>query len=279
MAAIITSKFRLNNAEQFTESFSESAPTAYYLFIGRSSTWQTDVDVQGNSIVEGTDSVPPTPNDDVVSEFYNYDEILGLKKIASSDVTQVIPKRTWTTGTTYDMYEHNISAANTSASSATNLFDAAFYVINSSNAVYKCIENDGATASTSEPTSTSNSIFSVADGYRWKYMYSLSTSQVTNFVSTDFMPVSTNSTVSAAAVNGALDTVLIAAGGSNYDVSGGATSGTITAVPIRGDGSGGIASVTLTSGSVSAVTITTAGTNYTYAVSYTHLTLPTNVAV
>ena len=42
MAAIITSKFRLNNAEQFVESFSETAATAYYLFIGRSSTWQTD---------------------------------------------------------------------------------------------------------------------------------------------------------------------------------------------------------------------------------------------
>ena len=38
MAAIITSKFRLNNAEQFVESFSETAATAYYLFIGRSST-------------------------------------------------------------------------------------------------------------------------------------------------------------------------------------------------------------------------------------------------
>tara|TARA_B100001093_G_scaffold377100_1_gene362316 strand:+ start:235 stop:1707 length:1473 start_codon:yes stop_codon:yes gene_type:complete len=265
MAAIITSKFRLNNAEQFTESFSESAPTAYYLFIGRSSTWQTDVDVQGNTVVEGTDSTPPTPNDDVSSEFYNYDEILGLKKIASSDVSQVIPKRTWTTGTTYDMYEHNISASNTSNSGATNLFDAAFYVINSANNVYKVIENDGNTASTSEPTSTSNSIFSTADGYRWKYMYSLSTTQVTNFVSTDFMPVSTNSTVSAAAVNGALDTILVAAGGSSYDVSGGGTSGTITAVPIRGDGSGGVASVVLTSGAITSATITTAGTNYTYA--------------
>ena len=265
MAAIITSKFRLNNAEQFVESFSESAATAYYLFIGRSSTWQTDLDVQGNSVVEGTDSTPPTPNDDVVSEFYNYDEILGLKKVASSDVSQVIPKRTWTTGTTYDMYEHNISSSNTANSGATNLFDATFYVINSANAVYKCIENDGNTASTSEPTSTSNSIFSTADGYRWKYMYSLSTTQVTNFVSTDFMPVATNSTVAAAAVDGALDTILVAAGGSSYNVSGGATSGTITAVPIRGDGSSGVASVTLTSGAITSATITTAGTGYTYA--------------
>jgi hypothetical protein len=96
-------------------------------------------------------------------------------------------------------------------------------------------------------------------------MYSLSTTQVTNFVSTDFMPVSTNSTVAAAAVNGALDTVLVAAGGSSYDVSGGGTTGNITAVPIRGDGSGGVATVTITSGAISGATITTAGTNYTFA--------------
>ena len=54
MAAIITNKFRINNAEQFVESFSESAPTAYYLFIGRPQAWSTDVDVQGNSINELT---------------------------------------------------------------------------------------------------------------------------------------------------------------------------------------------------------------------------------
>ena len=35
MAAIVTNKFRINNAEQFVESFSETAATTYYLFIGR----------------------------------------------------------------------------------------------------------------------------------------------------------------------------------------------------------------------------------------------------
>ena len=139
MAAIITNKFRINNAEQFVESFSEASPTAYYLFIGRPQAWSTDVDVQGNSINEGTDTTPPTPNDDISTEYYSYDELLGAKKISTSDITNVIQRRTWTTGTTYDMYEHNISASNTSASGATNLFDSTFYVINSSNAVYKCI--------------------------------------------------------------------------------------------------------------------------------------------
>ena len=262
MAAIITNKFRINNAEQFVESFSESAATTYYLFIGRAHSWATDADVQGNSINEGTDASPPTPNDDVTSEFYNYDDMIGAKLISSSDVSHVIPRRNWTTGTTYDMYEHNISSSNAANSGATNLFDSTYFVMNSSNAVYKVIENDGATASTVEPTSTSNSIFETSDGYRWKYMYSLTSAETLNFMSTDFIHVSTDSTVSAAAVDGALDTILVVAGGSSFNTSSGST---ISAIPIRGDGSGGVASVTISSGAITAATVTTAGSGYTFA--------------
>ena len=262
MAAIITNKFRINNAEQFVESFSETAATTYYLFIGRSHSWATDADVQGNSINEGTDASPPTPNDDVTSEFYNYDDMIGAKLISSSDVSHVIPRRNWTTGTTYDMYEHNISSSNAANSGATNLFDSNFFVMNSSNAVYKVIENDGATASTVEPTSTSNSIFETSDGYRWKYMYSLTSAETLNFMSTDFIHVSTDSTVSAAAVDGALDTILVVAGGSSFNTSSGST---ISGIPIRGDGSGGVASVTISSGAITAATVTTAGSGYTFA--------------
>jgi hypothetical protein len=262
MAAIITNKFRINNAEQFVESFSETANTTYYLFIGRAHAWASDVDAQGNTITEGTDASPPTPNDDVTSEFYNYDDMLGAKLIASTDISHVIPRRNWTTGTTYDMYEHNISSSNAAASGATNLFDSTYVVMNSSYAVYKVIENDGATASTVEPTSTSNSIFATSDGYRWKYMYSLTSAETLNFMSTDFIHCSTDSTVSAAAVDGALDTALVVAGGSSYNTSSGAT---ISAIPIRGDGSSGVASVVISSGAVASVSITTAGTGYTYA--------------
>ncbi len=262
MAAIVTNKFRINNAEQFVESFSETAATTYYLFIGRAHSWATDADVQGNSINEGTDASPPTPNDDVTSEFYNYDDMLGAKLITSSDVSHCIPRRNWTTGTTYDMYEHNISSSNAANSGATNLFDSTYVVMNSSFAVYKVIENDGATASTVEPTSTSNSIFETSDGYRWKYMYSLTSSETLNFMSTDFIHVSTDSTVSAAAVNGALDTILVVAGGSSFNTSSGTT---ITGIPIRGDGSSGVASVTISSGAIASASVTTAGTGYTFA--------------
>ena len=262
MAAIITNKFRINNAEQFSESFSETSGETYYLFIGRSHAWATDVDPQGVSIDEGTDASPPTPNDDVVSEFYAYDDMIGAKIISSSDVTFCIPRRDWTTGTTYDMYEHNISSSNAAASGATNLFDSTYFVMNSAYAVYKVIENDGATASTIEPTSTSNSIFETSDGYRWKYMYSLTSAETLNFMSSDFIHVSTDSTVSAAAVDGALDTILVVAGGSSFSTSSGST---ISAIPIRGDGSNGVASVTISSGAITAASVTTAGTGYTFA--------------
>lgn len=262
MAAIITNKFRINNAEQFVESFSETSAETYYLFIGRAHSWASDADVQGNTIAEGTDASPPTPNDDVTSEFYNWDDMLGAKLISSTDVSRVIPRRNWTTGTTYDMYEHNISSSNAANSGATNLWDSSFVVMNSAYAVYKVIENDGNTASTVEPTSTSNSIFSTSDGYRWKYMYSLTSAETLNFMSTDFIHCSTDSTVSAAAVDGALDTALIVAGGSGYNTSSGST---ISAIPIRGDGSSGVASVTISSGAIASVSITTAGTGYTYA--------------
>ena len=262
MAAIITNKFRINNALQFYESFSEATATTYYLFIGRAHAWASDADVQGNTITEGTDASPPTPNDDISSEFYNWDDMLGAKIIASTDVSYCIPRRNWTTGTTYDHYEHDISSSNTANSGATNLFDSTFVVMNSAYAVYKCIENDSNTASTVEPTSTSNSIVTTGDGYKWKYMYSLTSAETLNFMSTDFIHVSTDSTVTAAAVDGALDTIEVVAGGSSYSLS---TGSTITAIPIRGDGSSGVCSVTISAGAIASAAVTTAGTGYTYA--------------
>src|SRR6056300_300252 len=271
MPAIITNKFRLNNAEQFQESFSESAATVYYLGIGRAQNFGTITRPDARTDYEGTETSPSTPGDSVLNEFKNFDDLLAAKKITGSDVSFCIPRRNWTTGTTYDIYRHDYeefitgstTTRQTANSGATTLFDATFYVLTTDRNVYKCLDNDGNTASTVEPTGTGTSIITTGDGYKWKYMYTLSAAQQANFLSTDFMAVGTDSTVSAAAVDGALDTVKIKTAGSSYTVSGGGTSGTITAVPIRGDGSGGVCSVTLTSGAVTAITVTTAGTGYT----------------
>ena len=267
MPAIITNKFRLHNASNFVESFSESSPNIYYLAIGRPQAFATSTAGDSRTQFEGTDASPLTPVDSVSDEFYFFDDVIAAKRITSTDISRVIPRRNWTTGTTYDIYRHDYgqyvkgsSSSTISANSgATSLADATFYVLSSDNNVYKCLGNNGNSASTVEPTGTSTSILTTGDSYKWKYMYSLTASEQTNFLSTDFMHVSTDSTVSSAAVDGAIDTVLIKTAGS------GGANGTHTGVAIRGDGSSGVASVTVSGGAVTAVTVTTAGSGYTFA--------------
>ena len=267
MPAIITNKFRLHNASNFVESFSESSPNIYYLAIGRPQAFATSTAGDSRTQFEGTDASPLTPTDSVSDEFYFFDDVIAAKRITTSDVSRVIPRRNWTTGTTYDMYRHDYgqyvkgsSSSTISANSgATSLADATFYVLSSDNNVYKVIDNNGNSASTVEPTGTSTSILTTGDSYKWKYMYSLTASEQTNFLSTDFMHVSTDSTVSSAAVDGAIDTILIKTAGS------GGANGTHTGVAIRGDGSSGVCSVTVAGGAVTAVTVTTAGSGYTFA--------------
>jgi len=260
MPAIITKDFRIHNARQFQESFSESADT-YYLGIGRPQAFAND-----QAFNDGTDSSPPTPVDSVGSvEHYVYDDLLSAKKVTSSDISLVIPRKNWTTGTTYDYYRHDYgeidSAGNTISanSGATTLLDSNFYVMNSTFDVYKVIDNNGDSASTVEPTGNkTTSVFSTSDSYKWKYMYSLSASEQANFLSTDFMHLSTESS-DFSTTAGAIEHVKITAGGS------GGTNGTYTNVAIRGDGSGGECTVVISSNAVSSVTITTAGSGYTFA--------------
>ena len=60
MAAIITEKFRLHNATQFFESFSETSKNHYYLMIGKATPFTSTTS-------GGSDESPPTPADDVSS--------------------------------------------------------------------------------------------------------------------------------------------------------------------------------------------------------------------
>ena len=266
MPAIITNKFRRHNAQQFVESFSESANTVYYMGLGRPQAYATSTRGDSRTENEGTDTSPLTPVDSIGDEFYYFDDLIAAKRITTSDVAFAIPRRNWTTNTVYDYYRHDygnrITGTTTTQSAnsgATNLFDATFYVLSSANNVYKCLDNNGNANSTVEPTGTSTSILTTGDGYKWKYMYSLSASQQVNFLSTDFMAVATDSTVSSAAVDGAINIIKIKTAGS------GGTNGTHTGIPIRGDGSGGTCTVTIASGAVTAVTVTGSPVNYTYA--------------
>tara|TARA_R100001463_G_scaffold127046_1_gene184987 strand:+ start:339 stop:1799 length:1461 start_codon:yes stop_codon:yes gene_type:complete len=266
MPAIITNKFRRNNAQQFEESFGEASPNIYYLGIGKPSAFGTKTRPDGRTENIGTDSAPVTPADSVQDEYDTFDDLLAAKRITSSDVSFACPRINWTTNTTYDIYRHDYGNRITGStnlqsahSGATNLYDSNFYVLNSNFNVYKCLDNDNNTPSTVEPTGESTLILETADGYKWKYMYTMSAAQQANFLSTDFMGVSTNSTVTNNATDGDVNIIKIKTAGT------GGTAGTYTNIPLRGDGSGGTCTVTVSSGSVTSVIATGTPTGYTFA--------------
>jgi len=263
MSAIITEKFRQHNANQFHESFTETSGNAYYLFLGKATPFTSGT-------TSGSDSSPPTPQDGERDETRAWDSMLAAKKIASTDITFAIPRRNWVNGTTYDMYEHDISSANTSTSGASNLYDSTFYIVTSAFRVYKVLDNNGGTAyDGAEPTSTSTSPFELG-GYVLKFMYDISTTDIGKYVTTDFVPVATDSTVSAAATNGSIESLRITAGstytnGTYYaavygdGTSQGTSSGAIVRITVSG---GAIASFGLTAGTDT--TIHAAGVGYTF---------------
>ena len=269
MSAIITEKFRQHNANQFVESFTEAAASTYYLFLGKATAFSS-------TTTGGTDSSPPTPGDSPQEEFRAWDSMLGAKIITSSDIKFAVPRRNWANGTVYDMYRHDYSSSNTSTSGTSNLYDSTFFFLTSDYKLYKVLDNNGGAAfSGTEPTSTSTSPFA-SGGYVLKYMLSISTSDFAKYGTTDFIPVTSDSTVSAAAVDGAVESLSITAG-SGY------TDGTYFTA-IHGDGtsagtsSGAIARITVSSGSIVSfgltagtdTTIHAAGSGYTFG--YVNLT-------
>ena len=266
MAAIITEKFRLHNAKEFKQSATESG-NAMYMFIGRPLSW-TD------------DSNPPTPVDSLNDEYDAYANMTALKKVSATDVSHAIIRRDWTSGTVYDEYRHNYTSSNTANSGASTLWASTFYVVTSDYHVYKVISNNNGANSTVMPTGTSTNILTTADGYKWKFMYSISASDVIKFVTSDFIPVKTIG--AKAGVEGDVGGLGVAASDDNsaqWDVENGATDGTIeharvTAggssygangtynVAVSGDGTSGQLQVTVSSGAITAVTVNAVGSGY-----------------
>ena len=264
MAAIITEKFRQHNATQFFESFTEASASTYYLFVGKSTAYTS-------STTGGSDSSPPTPSDSPSdTEFYAWDSMLAAKNVTSSDVSFSIPRRNWANGTTYDRYDDTVSSSSTATSGASNLYDSTFYFMTSDYRVYKVLDNNGGTAySGAEPTSTSSSIFELG-GYVLKYMYAITTSEAAKYLTSDFIPVSDDSTISAAAVDGKIESLKITAGSSYTNgtyyaavygdgTSAGTSSGAIIRITVSG---GTIQSFGLTAGSDT--TVHAGGAGYTF---------------
>ena len=268
MAAIITDQIRILNAKNFLSGVS-TATNAYYSFIGL---------CNPSDIQSDWDTNPPSPKDNFSEEDDYWDTMIALKKINSADARQVVTRRVWSSGTTYDMYRSDYSRTNTAkVSGSTNLYSASYYVLNSDYRVYICLsngmdpDNPNGRPSLDEPTFTDlepKAAGTSGDGYIWKYLYTIKPSDIVKFESTDFIPVPldwTTSTDTAPVRDNAVDGSVKIVTVTNRGVGLGTANSTYTKVPIKGDGTGGEATIVINNDQkVDTVTVSNQGQNYTY---------------
>ena len=230
-----------------------------------------------------TEDAPPAPIDNQIEKAAVYDDLIAAKRITSTFARLVAPRYNWSLSTNpkFDMYRPNYSPTPAgggaigvqTALGSSALSGSKYYVMNSNYEVFKCLYNGQTPANatginaTYEPKTSptagqgtyANGLFSegTANGYIWKYMYTLSTADVIAFLSSDFLPMGTYA--GPAAVDGAIHIAVIKDGGANMP-----TNGTVY-VPVDGDGTGAIVKITTSAGgAISSAEMYAAGTGYTY---------------
>ena len=247
MSALLTKNFKILMAEQVynlldlgANAYLPASRKSYlYAFFGRHLPWNSGTEVAGT----------PSEMDSDINDYYKHGVL--AKQISLENASLVIPRNDWTSSTVYNTYEANTN----------------FYVINSKDQVFKCLSNvSTGTASTVEPeltlstTSLEEPYVETADFYKWKYMYTLTSLQKQKFLTDDWMPVSVNKFVRAAAEAGSIDIVKVTNSGNNYTV------GTVQSIiTIDGDGTGAVLKANVSGGQVQNIVIQNRGNYYTYA--------------
>ena len=212
MAKYVSKEFSILNAKKFKDSVGSAQKdqvgnsTILYAVLGRNRAY-TD------------ENNPDTPIEtDKDKQYQLWRDAVGGRKITAGDVEHVVPRYNWTAGTVYAMYRDTDKT----------MYERAFYVLSSENNVYKCINNNKGATSTVEPTGYSTRVFTLSDGYTWKYMYTISLGQADKFLTASYMPVRTltNTDASAegdrqvevqnAAANGSIEVIETFNSGSGY---------------------------------------------------------------
>ena len=284
MPAVVTDQFRITNASNFVDSVLDSN-NSYYVFLGLPNPAGDNpgVSAAGFGRTDGWNSSAGTPNpvDNLQYLTHYRDTSLFGKKINSSNIRRVVKKHTWSANTRYDMYRHDYEALSNPApkSQTGSLYKTNFYVLTSEFKVYVCLDNGSSgsnikgNVSLDEPTFTDLEPASAGtqnDGYIWKYLFTVSPSDVIKFDSTEFIVLpndwSTTTDAQIQAVREAGDAdinknqlkkVYIKNAGSGY-------ANGIYSCEILGDGTGGQATVTVSGQSITEVIVTAGGFGYTF---------------
>lgn len=262
MVAIVTDTLRKNFADDFLTKVNNAVDSnEYFIGIGKSD--------QYDAITDTT----ITPVRTLREEREARNNLQSVKKITAANF--VIPRYNWSSGTIYSGF----------TDSTVGIPSNSYYVLTENNQVYICLQQGKnasgvANASTVKPDYSTAGVaiteaFETADGYRWKFMYTVSVTQANNFLSSNWMPVTLQedssgaltgddrdqALVQEAAVAGQIIGAVLTNGGSGYTSA--------PTVTIKGNGTSAAATATISGGAVVKVEMNNEsaalGSGYDYA--------------
>jgi hypothetical protein len=223
-----------------------------YVFLSRVLPWTSDI-------------LPPQPEQSQAYLKSVFSNMFVAKQILSNNISPVIERINWVSGTTYAYYRDDIDMFETDVN---GFLINKFYVRNRYDQVFKCLWNDNNTPSTIEPffkpgNYGTNNIFQDTDGYKWKYMYTIDAGAKKTFMDSDWLPVPmgnyTPNPVESVAGRGDIEVVNVLNGGTGYP-----TDGSVE-MSISGDGLSAAITPVIVGGVITDVTVSNSGSNYTTA--------------
>lgn len=252
--ATVTNPLKKQVISSIQSDFADSAEN-YFAVIGRSEDWND------------SDIAPTVVN--TAREERNFR--LGAQSAKNIiDLSFVVPRYNWSSGAIYSAYDD----------AQVGYPAQSYYVMNDNNQVYMCIQQSKnasgqAQVSTVQPSgNTTGTPFDTADGYIWKFLYSISALDATKYISANYLPIklqgATDSDSPAAdveqlavqnnAVVGQIVGYAVDSGGSGYT-----STPTIT---VTGNGTKAKAGATISGGQVVKVELIDSSGNYTLGSGY-----------
>jgi hypothetical protein len=252
--AIVTNPLKKQVISSIQSDFADSAEN-YFAVIGRSEDWND------------SDIAPTVVN--TAREERNFR--LGAQSAKNIiDLSFVVPRYNWSSGAIYSAYDD----AQVGYPAQT------YYVMNDNNQVYMCIQQSKnasgqAQVSTVQPSgNTTGTPFDTADGYVWKFLYSISALDATKYISANYLPIklqgATDSDSPAADVEQlAVQNNAVVGQIVGYAVdSGGAGYTSTPTVTVTGNGTKAKAGATISGGQVVKVELIDSSGNYTLGSGY-----------
>jgi hypothetical protein len=292
VTTLLKYSLKTNSAKTLYSDIISKLSNYYYVF-GRTKAWPTVTIVSpstNTTTVISDDENPPSVSDTYSYELETRRDIQYVKIINPQDVCLLANRYDWTLGKIYDQYDE-YSEDRLAYSGATQLAFAQFYVLTDELNVYKCLYNNKDNPSSIKPTGTSPYAFTTADGYIWKFLYSVPLSLRNKFLQTKYIPIVTSLNEQFYS-NGAIKNYRINEKGSGYInntwrvkaikvINGGSgytTSGTtleFTNAPIGGTRATATVASVGTNGDVISINITQQGSGYLIQPTLSIVTAPT----